>query len=162
MDISIILLTIGVFIVFIVGLAGLFIPVLPGIPLIWLGTAVYALATGFEHVTGGDLTFFAVLTIFSIGIDYAANVMGAKKYGAGKAGIFGAFAGMLLGLIFAGLPGLIIGSFLGAFAGEIITGKSSGQALQAGWGTLVGFLGGLLIKFVIAFTMIGWFIYRLF
>jgi len=67
-----------------------------------------------------------------------------------------------LGLIFAGLPGLIIGSFVGAFAGEIITGKSGGQALQAGWGTLVGFLGGLLMKFVIAFTMIGWFIYRLF
>ena len=162
MDWTIILLTIGVFIIFIVGLIGLIIPILPGIPLIWLGTAVYAAATGFAKVTGGDLTLFAVLTIFSIGIDYAANVMGAKKYGAGKLGIFGAFAGMLLGLLFAGLPGLIIGSFLGAFAGEIIAGKNSSQALQAGWGTLVGFLGGLLMKFIIAFTIIGWFIYRLF
>ena len=162
MDWTLILLTIGVFVIFLVGLAGLIIPVLPGIPIIWVGTLIYALATGFESVTSGDITFFAALTLFSIAVDYAANVMGAKKYGAGKIGLAGAFAGMILGLIFGGLPGMIAGSFLGAFIGEIITGKSSGEAMKAGWGTLVGFLGGVLVKFIIAFTIIGWFIYRLF
>jgi len=140
--------------IFIIGLAGIILPVLPGIPVIWLGTLFYAFFTGFENIGFGVLVIFTVLTVFSLIIDYTANSIGAKKYGAGKWGVIGAFAGLIVGLILAGPVGLIIGPFLGAFAGELLSGKDNRQAFKAGIGSFVGFLGGILIKLVIALVMI--------
>ena len=95
-------------------------------------------------------------------MDYLANLYGAKKFGAGKLGIFFAIIGMMTGVVAAGLVGLIIGPLIGAIIGELLSGKSHRQALRAGLGTIVGFLGGTIIKFIIGLVMIGIFIWQVF
>jgi len=147
-------------ILFIIGLAGTVIPILPGVPIIWLGTVIFAVFTNFEKVGYWVIAFFTLLALFSIAIDYVANLYGAKKFGAGKWGVIGAFVGMVVGIITAGFIGLIIGPLIGAFVGELISGKEGAKAFKAGIGALVGFLGGVLVKLVIGLIMIGVFVWR--
>ena len=147
-------------ILFIIGLAGTVIPILPGVPIIWLGTVIFAVFTKFEKVGYWEISIFTVMALFSVVIDYAANLYGAKRMGAGRWGIALAIVGMVVGIIIGGLIGLIIGTMIGAFVGEIISGKKSGAAFKAGIGTLVGFLGGVLVKIVIGLIMIGVFVWR--
>ncbi|MFA6272027.1 MAG: DUF456 domain-containing protein [Patescibacteria group bacterium] len=147
---------------FAVGLVGIVFPLLPGIPLIWLGALIYAFFTDFREVGWLVMTVFTVLTIFSFVIDYLANIYGAKKFGAGRWGIAGSILGMMIGIITGGLVGLIVGPIIGATIGELISGKDHRRALKAGLGTFIGFLSGTLIKFIIGLLMIGLFFWQLF
>jgi uncharacterized protein YqgC (DUF456 family) len=160
MDVWTVLLFIGTLLIMLVGLAGVILPVIPGIPLIWVSAFVYGLVTGFEEINWSILGILAILTGFTIVLDYVANLYGAKRMGASRWGIIGALFGMLVGLFTAGLIGLLIGSFAGAVLGEILVGKTGSHALKAGIGTFLGFLGGTLIKFIVGSIMIGIFIWK--
>lgn len=162
MDWEYIVLTVVTIIFFAVGLTGIALPFLPGVPLIWLGTVIYGAFTGFKRVTLLILAIFTILMLFTVVVDYLANLYGAKKFGAGKLGIFFAIMGMMAGLITGGLIGLIIGPMIGAVLGELLSGKSHRAAFKAGIGTVVGFLGGTIIKFIIGLVMIGVFIWQVF
>jgi uncharacterized protein YqgC (DUF456 family) len=160
MDVWTILLFIGTLLIMLVGLAGVILPVIPGVPIIWLGVFLYGLFTGFAEINWNILGIFAVLTGFTIILDYVANLYGAKRMGATRWGILGALFGMLVGLFTAGLIGLLVGSFVGAVLGELLAGKTGGRALRAGIGTFLGFLGGTLIKFIVGCIMIGIFLWK--
>jgi uncharacterized protein YqgC (DUF456 family) len=54
-----------------------------------------------------------------------------------------------------GVIGLFAGPVIGAVAGEFIAGKRMIDAGRAGWGSLVGNLGAMLGKLVIALAMIA-------
>ena len=62
------------------GLAGIIVPIIPSIPLIWLGTFFYGLFTHFEKITWLTLAILAVVTIASIVFENLANIYGAKKF----------------------------------------------------------------------------------
>ena len=160
MNIGMVALFILTLLIMLIGLAGTILPMLPGLPIMWLGAFIYALITGFEKIGWTFLGVFALLTVITTLLDYVANLYGAKKMGATRWGILGAFLGMLIGLFAGGLVGLLLGSFLGAILGEILGGRKGSQALKAGVGTFLGFLGGTLIKFVIGCAMIGIFLWR--
>lgn len=160
MNVWTVLLFIGTLLIMLVGLAGVILPVIPGVPIIWLGAFLYGLFTGFEEINWNILGILAIMTGFTIILDYVANLYGAKRMGATRWGILGALFGMLVGLFTAGLIGLLVGSFLGAVLGEILSGKTQSQALRAGIGTFLGFLGGTLIKFIVGSIMIGIFLWK--
>lgn len=155
-----ILIWLLVIILFVVGLAGIILPFLPGIPSIFLGTFIYALFTDFREITTFYLFLFLGLTVISLGLDYFSSILGAKKYGASKYGIIGSLLGMLAGIFTLGVIGIIIGPFLGAVIFELLAGKKQEEALKVGFGTLIGFLAGSLFKFAIGLIMIGLFLYR--
>ena len=75
--------------------------------------------------------------------------MGATKYA-----IIGAALGTLTGIFF-GLPGLLLGPFAGAVAGELVSHGRWPQAARAGMATWVGLLFGTLVKIALVFTMLG-------
>jgi uncharacterized protein YqgC (DUF456 family) len=160
MNVGIIALLVLTLVMMLVGLAGTILPMIPGLPIMWLGALIYAVFTGFEKIGWSFLIVFGVLTALVQALDYVANLYGAKKMGAGGWGLFGAFAGMLVGLLSAGLIGLLVGSFAGAILGELLAGKKGSQALKAGVGTFLGFLGGTLIKFVVGCAMMGVFLWQ--
>jgi len=149
-------------VVMIVGLAGVFLPVLPGVPIIFGAAFLYALITGFSTISGQTLIVFAILTIVSLGLDWAASIIGIKKMGGSYAGMIGAFMGMIVGLLLpgVGIIGFIIGAFIGAYAMEFLVNKNSRVALRAGLGSFLGFLVGGLMKFVIGVIIIGVFIWQ--
>ena len=154
-----ILLFICVLIIMVVGLAGVILPVLPGIPLIFGGVVLYGVLTGFEDITLNLLLIFAGLTVFGLVADYLANYFSVKKMGGGRAGAIGAVIGLIIG-IFIGLVWIILLPFVFAVVFELIAGKREGQALKAGTGAFLGLLFGGLTRFIIGCVMIGIFIWR--
>lgn len=139
----------------VVGLAGVVLPFVPGVPLVWLGLFIYAAATGFKTISLLTVIIFLVLTIVLTALDFLAPLWGAKKYQASKWGVIGAFLGAIAGIFILGFWGIIIGPFLGAFLGEMITGQGKKQAFQSALGAFVGFLVGTLIRLIVALIMFG-------
>jgi len=157
------IILIGVTIIFFtIGLMGIALPILPGVFFIWLGSVIYGAFTGFKEISFPVIVVFTAMLLFTIVVDYLANIYGAKKFGAGKLGIFFSVIGMMIGVVTAGLIGLIVGPIIGAIIGELLSGKNHRQAFKAGIGTLVGFLSGTIIKFLVGLLMIGIFIWRVF
>jgi hypothetical protein len=140
----------------VVGIAGSVLPALPGVPLVFLGLLLAAWAGGFEQVGPFPLVVLGLLTLMSFVIDLAATALGAKRVGATKLAVVGAALGTLAGL-FLGLPGLILGPFVGAVAGELMSHGQVQQATRAGLATWVGLLFGTLAKLALVFTMLGLF-----
>lgn len=137
-----------------VGFAGLILPVLPGIPLVFAGLVLLAWAENFAYVGWATLSLLGVLALASYGVDFLATAMGAKKFGASGRAIWGAAIGALIGLFF-GLPGLLLGPFVGAVIGEFTGNGSVRRATQAGVGATLGLLFGALLKIALAFAMVG-------
>ncbi|MFA5985824.1 MAG: DUF456 domain-containing protein [Parcubacteria group bacterium] len=162
MSISAILLFIMVVVFFIVGLLGIFLPVIPSLPVVWCGIFFYGVLTNFSEVTITVVVITGALMIIGTVCDLFVGSFGAKKYGASWAGICGSFFGGMIGAIIFNIGGFIIGTFVGAFVGEFIFYKKTHAALKAGAGTIVGFLFGIAIKIFIAFVMFGIFIFALF
>jgi uncharacterized protein len=156
-DILIILIT---SILMIMGLMGSVLPMLPGPPLIFLGALIYAWHTNFMIISWGTLIIFVFFVMLGQFLDYFATVLGAKKYGASRWGMVGAFLGGVIGIFIGGVLGIIIGPFFGAIALELLQGKAMDVSLKIGLGTIVGFLGGAIGKLIISIIMIGIFLIR--
>lgn len=139
------------------GFAGLVLPAIPGIPLVFGGLLLLAWAENFVYVGWGTLTLLGLLALASYGVDFFATALGAKKFGASPRAIWGATFGALAGLFF-GLPGLLLGPFLGALAGEFSRGASASAAAHAGIGATLGLIFGALLKIALAFAMVGTFV----
>ncbi len=137
-----------------VGLAGSVLPALPGVPLVFAGLLVAAWADDFTRVGVVTLVLLGLLTVVSFAIDFAATAMGAKRVGATRQAIVGAALGTFAG-VFLGIPGLILGPFVGAVVGEMLSHGEMQRATRAGVATWVGLLFGTLAKLALVFTMIG-------
>jgi len=138
----------------IVGLAGSVLPALPGVPLVFGGLLVAAWIDDFERVTWLPLIVLGALTAVSFCIDFVATALGAKRVGATRLAIVGALLGTLVG-VFLGIPGLILGPFVGAVAGEMISHGKVEQATRAGLATWMGLIFGTLSKVALVFAMLG-------
>lgn len=141
-----------------IGLLGTVFPFIPGSPLIFAGALLYAWHNDFTVISWGTLSVLLVLVAASQILEYLASLVGAKRYGAGKWGIIGAFAGGLAGLFLGGIFGIIIGPFLGAVIFEWVGGREMNDSIKIGFGTLVGFIGGAIGKFIIGLIMVGIFL----
>lgn len=94
-------------------------------------------------------------------VDNVCAMLGAKKFGGGKAAIWGTLIGVILGAGFFPI-GLIIGAFLGAFTGELLlAGKSVFQSAGAGFGAVLGYIAGVIGKLIIALLMLALYAYSL-
>jgi uncharacterized protein YqgC (DUF456 family) len=145
----------------VVGALGIVLPALPGVPLMFAGMVVAASIDDFQRIGWITLTILGVLTVLSFIVDLAASALGAKRVGASGRAIFGAVIGTVVGLFF-GIPGLLLGPFIGAVIGEITVHGRIDQAGRVGIATWVGLLFGTLAKLAIAFSMIGVFLLAFF
>ncbi|MBF6024691.1 DUF456 domain-containing protein [Lysobacter niastensis] len=139
-----------------VGIAGTVLPALPGLPLVFAGMLLAAWAGDFQQVGWIPLVILGLLTLLSLGIDFLATSMGAKRVGASKLAVAGAMLGTLAGLFFGPL-GLFVGPFVGALAGELIHGREVLHATRVGFGTWLGIVFGVVLKLGLAFAMVGLF-----
>ena len=156
---TIILATLAVVMV-IIGLIGVVMPALPGHMLIFAGLIVGAWANGFTRVGVWTLVVLGIIALASYGVDFVAVALGAKKLGASPRAMTGAALGTLAGLFF-GLPGVIVGPFVGAVIGELTTHRDFTKAGKAGVAAWIGFAIGTAVKVALAFLMIGIFLVAL-
>ena len=136
-----------------VGLAGVVLPVLPGIPVAALGAVAAAWIRGFDVVGVMPLVWVAVLAVVAQLVDMAAGAVGAKVYGAGRAGFWGGVIGSLAGLIWFPPFGFLLGALVGAVGAELLAGRAFDEALRAGVGAFAGTLGGVVAKALIVVAM---------
>ena len=145
----------------VVGLAGIVLPVLPGLPLVFAGMLLAAWTGGFAQIGIATLVALGLLTLLSMAVDFWAAAVGAKRVGASRMALAGALLGTGVG-IFLGPVGLFVGPFLGALVGELLHGRSLGgaqlgQATRVGIGAWLGIVLGIALKLMLAFAMLGLF-----
>ena len=151
-------IAIGV-VLMLVGLAGCILPFLPGPPLCYAALLIQQLQSSPPYSSDFLLTW-AAITVGVTALDYVIPLYGTKRFGGTKYGMWGCVIG-LIGGIFLPPFGLIIGPFIGAFAGEMIGNAKSDQAFRAALGSFLGFLFGTLLKLIACFVM-GWYFIRAF
>ena len=137
----------------ILGIAGSVLPILPGPSLGLLGLLLLALVNHFSPpLTPTLIAIMAILTFVVTGLDYITPLIGAKRYGASKWGVWGSVAGMAIGIFISPL-GMIVGAFIGAVVAEWLVQKERGKALKAGWGVFIGTLFGAVLKLAVSGLM---------
>jgi len=149
-------------ILILISLVGTILPVLPGIPLAWVGLFIYALGSGFQKISVTAVVVFFVVTAATMALAYFAPSLGAKKYKASRAGIIGSFLGLFIGVIVLNVWGIILGPFFGALIGELLANRPASYAFRSAAGTLIGFLAGTLVQIIVILIMAGFFIAALF
>ena len=140
------------------GIAGSFLPVIPGPLTSWVGLFTLSYVTSINISTNFLITCFSIALLIFL-LDIFIPIVGAKKFGGGKGSTYGASIGLLVGLLFLGPFGIIIGPFTGAFIGELVFNKSNNKvALKAAFGSLIGFLSGVFLKFLVGLAFGFYFI----
>ncbi|MBB5862675.1 DUF456 domain-containing protein [Xanthomonas sp. 3058] len=137
-----------------VGLAGVVLPALPGLPLVLAGLLVAAWADGFNHVGGIPLVVLGLITALSFVVDFLATLYGAQRVGASKLALWGSVIGAIVGIFFMPI-GLFVGPFAGAWIGEYYQTRKTGQATKVGIGTWLGIMLGTATKLALGLCMLG-------
>jgi uncharacterized protein YqgC (DUF456 family) len=155
----------------ILGRALLYLVLLAGLVMIPLGlagtfvmvaaAALFGLLTGFNQITLRLLGLLLGLALLGEGIESLLGVAMARKYGASKWGMWGAFLGGIFGAI-VGTPVPVVGNLVGAFAGVFLgailfewLGRGiTGSSLKAGWGALMGRAAASAIKLALGMAIL--------
>src|SRR5512136_2725909 len=144
-------------ILMLLGLAGSILPILPGPPLSFMGLFLLALVKHFSPpLTPALVIILAGVTILVIIMDYIIPLLGAKRYGASKWGVWGSVLGMVIGLFWPPF-GMLAGAFIGAVVVEWLVGKKKGEALRAGWGVVMGTLFATILRLGVSGMMTYYF-----
>lgn len=133
---------------------GLVLPALPGPLLLFGGLWAAAWAEGYAYVGTGTLITLGILAVLAALADFVAGAFGARRYGASVRSVYGAALGAVVGIFF-GLPGLLLGPFIGALIGELSARKGLVAAGRAGWGATLGLVFGTAAKLALGFAMAG-------
>lgn len=139
------------------GLAGSFLPGIPGTPLILAGVILHKLLLP-RYLSWWTVGLLAFLAFLSCAVEAGFAVAGGKTLGAGRWGLLGAGVGATIGLFFGPL-GLLLGAFAGAVTGEMAVAKRPLKpSLKAGLGAGLGLMASVAGRLVIALVMVAVFV----
>ena len=156
MYLDIILWTLALVLV-VAGMVGLVFPALPGAPLLFAGLFAAAWVEDFVYVGSKTLIILGIMTALTYAVDVLATAFGAKRFGASRRAIVGATLGAIIGIFF-GIPGILLGPFIGAVLGELSNHPNLRIAGMAGVGATLGLALGAAAKLTLAFAMLGIFV----
>ena len=157
---SIFLISLG-FICCLIGLIGSVLPVVPGLIISWLGILLLFWVPEIE-VSSSLLWITLAVTLLILILDYIIPILGTKKLGGSKFGVYGAGIGLVVGLLSPIPLGILIGPFIGAYLGEVVFAKKARQpALKAALGSFLGFLTSTVLELLASLSFFVIFIYKL-
>jgi uncharacterized protein YqgC (DUF456 family) len=148
------------FLLVILGVAGSFLPIIPGPLTGWLGLLVLHFTEGVEMSLSFLIISF-IVALFIFILDYIIPAIGTKRFGGSKAGMIGTTLGLLVGLLSPIPFGIIIGPFVGALIGEMIHRNDFNKATKAAFGSFLGFIASTFLKFIVALIFLGFFLVKL-
>jgi hypothetical protein len=142
--------------VMLVGVAGVIIPVLPDVWLIWLAALGYGLLAGFSGWVGGvALTVLTGLALAGVAADLLLSHAGAARGGASWQAIVASFALGLAGLLVLPPIGPLAGALLGLFGVEYL---QNGRDVRRAWRAVTGYAAGcgvsVIVRLGIALAMV--------
>ena len=136
------------------GYVGCVVPVVPGILCSYC--ALLALLPTSHAPSATKLVAGAAIAVVAVVLDCFVPALGAKKFKCSGWGVFGCMVGTVVGVFFAPL-GIVVGPFAGAVAGELVAGKAAHEAIRGGFGALLGFLFGVVLKLSVCALFTWWF-----
>lgn len=150
-----------------IGFAAIFFTTF-GTLIILIGAFLYALLTDFASLTVPGLLVVFTLYLCGEAMEYLCVIIGAKRFGASNAAVAGAIAGGLAGALIGTLllgAGVILSTFLGIFLGaflvEYLIQRDLIRSLKAGGGGVLGRVGSIFAKVMIALVMLVFVAYRI-
>lgn len=144
---------------FLVAFSGLIYPIIPSVVFIVGGFLLYGWIVSFEEMNWLFWLIQILFVVLLFSADTLANLVGVKRFGGSKAGMWGSTIGLLAGPIVIPVAGILLGPFIGAVLAELIVTRSGlKQSFLTGIGSLVGFLTSVLAKGGIMLVMIAIFI----
>jgi uncharacterized protein YqgC (DUF456 family) len=144
----------------IAGVAGTVLPLVPGIELTLGAALVYAWWSHFTVLNGVDLAVLAVIDVLAFGADFLLGLGGARRYGAGRAGMVGSVIGLFIGVFILGPIGIIAGPVIGAAVGELLYGRHWRSALRAGFGAGVGTILAMIVRLLASLIMLAYIVWQ--
>ncbi len=151
---SVLLIVLGSVLI-LAGFAGCVLPMLPGPPLAYFALFCVTIDRGWSAYSTLELVLLGALTASVTVVDTLLPVLGARKYGASRAGVWLSVAGLVVGVFLFPPFGFLVGAFLGALAGELLVGKGR-AAIRPAWGVFLGTLAGTGLKLA-ACAVIAWY-----
>lgn len=144
---------------FIIAFIGLVYPIIPSVLFIMAGFIVYGFYAGFGTLPWWFWLIEALFIILLFAADTVSNIIGVKKFGGSKSGLWGSTLGLILGPFIIPIYGILLGPFIGAFIAEFFVARRKlGEAMRSGVGSVLGFLTSVVTKGVIQSVMIILFI----
>lgn len=144
-----------------IGLAGVMIPFVPGLTLVWAAALVFGLAEGFGTVGWISFGVISVLALAGIAAGYVLPGKAAGDAGADGLSIAIGAVCAIVGFFAIPVVGLVLGGVLGIFVSEYVR-TDLDHARRATWATLVGFGIGAIAQLVagifMVFTWVVWLI----
>ena len=135
-----------------------FVPLVPGPLLVWFGTILYALATGFHDVPLLSVIALTVLMILGITSDVWMSALSVRSTGGSLWGVLGGLLGGVAGLVVFFPIGSMVGAVIGTVAVEYMVTGSFRRSLRSGGVTLGSYLLSVIVEFVAALLMDGVFV----
>lgn len=147
----------------IAGIVGSVVPGIPGPPLSWIGMLMVYFAGRVgdkpDPMTLACLLIWLAVTIIVSILDYIIPSKVTRLTGGHKAASTGALIGLFAGMFLTPV-GVIAGSLIGAFLGELlVTNKGVWSAFKAGIGAFLGFMLGIGLKLCVSGVM-AWLIVK--
>lgn len=155
-DVEFFWIILGAFLL-IIALVGSVLPVLPGPPLAYVALLLLLIAKA-DIFSWQFLLAMGIVHLLVVVSDFALPVIGAKRFGASKAGIWGSIIGMLVGMILFPPLGLFLGVLVGAIVGELWSGKKWEESTKAGLASFAFSILAMLFKLIVVFVSIWYFI----
>jgi len=145
-------------ILFVVAFVGLVYPIIPSVLFLLAGFLLYGVFFSFEPFSWLFWLIQGLFVVLLFAADYVANLIGIKKYGGSKAGVWGSTIGIIAGPFVIPIFGILIGPFIGAIIAELIVNKRSlSESVKVGVGSVIGFISSVITKTFIQVIMVGYF-----
>ena len=136
----------------VVGVIGAVVPGIPGPPFSFVGLLLLSFCNG-AQIGWMTLLIAAILAIAVTALDYVAPMWLTNKKGGSKYAMWGAVAGVFLGMPF-GFLGVILGPFVCALIGELIYGTPFEKAVNVAFASFVAFMLTTGVKIIYSFVLL--------
>jgi uncharacterized protein len=147
-----------IIVLMVLSFVGLVYPIIPSVLFLLASFLLYGVFFDFSPFNWLFWTIQVLFVVLLFGADYLANLVGVKRFGGTKAGIWGSTVGLLVGPFVIPIFGIILGPFLGAIIGEWIVHRSSFKdTIKVGIGSVVGFISSVFTKGLIQLVMVIYF-----
>ena len=145
--------TVLVGLVMLVGLIGVFVPILPGLLLIWAATLLWAISED-GTVRWLVLGISTLLLAGSFVLKYVIPARNVQKSGAPTATLLVGLAGAIVGFFVIPVVGFIVGGVVGILLAEYVRLRSLAPAGRSTMAAIVGVGIGVLIELFAGIAMI--------
>lgn len=145
--------------ILLIGLAGLIVPIFPGLTVMWLATLVYALAQAANlKMAWIDWTLFTIITLLMLGGNVVDNIIIAKKMRdvsiPWRSIVIAYVAGILASIFLTPLVGLLA-SPLALLGAEYLRLRDRKLAVTATKAYMTGWGWAFAARFSIGFVMLS-------